>query len=76
MASLLPQTDKIKLLDLATGTGDQLLSLMKNSLASINCRIDLAENMLKIGQKKLKAMNTQVTFKTASAMPFLIKKNF
>ena len=74
MASLLPKTDKIKLLDLATGTGDQLLSLMKNSPRIHQAvGIDLAEEMLKIGQKKLKAYEHQVSFKVASAtaIPYL-----
>jgi demethylmenaquinone methyltransferase/2-methoxy-6-polyprenyl-1,4-benzoquinol methylase len=57
MASLLPKTDKIKLLDLATGTGDQLLSLMKNSPRIHQAvGIDLAEEMLKIRAKKIKSL--------------------
>jgi len=67
MASLLPQQIKSSCLISATGTGDQLLSLMKNSprihqaVASI-----WLKTCLKMGQKKLKAYEHQVTFKTAS----------
>jgi demethylmenaquinone methyltransferase/2-methoxy-6-polyprenyl-1,4-benzoquinol methylase len=74
MASLLPKTEKIKLLDLATGTGDQLLSLLKNSPRIHQAvGIDLAEEMLKIGRAKLKAYAYQVTLKMASAtaIPYL-----
>ena len=74
MASLLPSAEKIKLLDLATGTGDQLLSLLKNSKRIDQAvGIDLAEEMLKIGRAKLKAYDHMVELKTASAtaIPYL-----
>lgn len=74
MASLLPNVEKIKLLDLATGTGDQLLSLLKNSPRIHQAvGIDLAEEMLKIGKTKLKAYDHKVTLKKASAtaIPYL-----
>ena len=74
MASLLPKTEKIKLLDLATGTGDQLLSLLKNSPRIHQAvGIDLAEEMLKIGRTKLKDYAHQATLKMASAtaIPYL-----
>jgi demethylmenaquinone methyltransferase/2-methoxy-6-polyprenyl-1,4-benzoquinol methylase len=74
MASLLPKTEKIKLLDLATGTGDQLLSLIKNSPRIHQAvGIDLAEEMLKVGRTKLKNYAHQVTLKMASAtaIPYL-----
>ncbi len=74
MASFLPKTEKIKLLDLATGTGDQLLSLLKNSPRIHQAvGIDLSEQMLKIGRTKLKAYAHQATLKMASAtaIPYL-----
>jgi demethylmenaquinone methyltransferase/2-methoxy-6-polyprenyl-1,4-benzoquinol methylase len=74
MASLLPKIEKIKLLDLATGTGDQLLSLLKNSPHIHQAvGIDLAEEMLKVGRTKLKNYAHQVTLKMASAtaIPYL-----
>jgi demethylmenaquinone methyltransferase/2-methoxy-6-polyprenyl-1,4-benzoquinol methylase len=68
MASLLPKTAKIKLLDCATGTGDQLLSLLKNSPRIHQAvGIDLAKAMLKIGKAKLKDHSHQVILKVASA---------
>jgi demethylmenaquinone methyltransferase/2-methoxy-6-polyprenyl-1,4-benzoquinol methylase len=67
MAMLLPQVEKIKLLDLATGTGDQLLALLKHSSTIDQAvGIDLAEEMLKIGRTKLKAYD-QVILQKASA---------
>ncbi|HEY5236500.1 MAG TPA: bifunctional demethylmenaquinone methyltransferase/2-methoxy-6-polyprenyl-1,4-benzoquinol methylase UbiE [Rhabdochlamydiaceae bacterium] len=74
MASLLPPAEKIKLLDLATGTGDQLLSLLKNSPRIHQAvGIDLAEGMLNIGRTKLKSYADRVTLKKASAtaIPYL-----
>ncbi len=74
MASLLPSPEKIKLLDLATGTGDQLLSLLKNSPRIHQAvGIDLAEEMLNIGRAKLKSYADRVTLKKASAtaIPYL-----
>lgn len=74
MAALLPSVEKIKLLDLATGTGDQLLSLLKNSKKIHQAiGIDLAEEMLKIGRTKLKAYDHLVSLKKASAtaIPYL-----
>jgi demethylmenaquinone methyltransferase/2-methoxy-6-polyprenyl-1,4-benzoquinol methylase len=74
MASLLPKTEKIKLLDLATGTGDQLLSLLKYSPRIHQAiGIDLSEEMLKIGRTKLQSNAHRVTLKMASAtaIPYL-----
>jgi demethylmenaquinone methyltransferase/2-methoxy-6-polyprenyl-1,4-benzoquinol methylase len=74
MASLLPNCEKIRLLDCATGTGDQLLSLLKS------CRrihqaigIDLSAEMLKIGREKLQPYAHKATFKQCSAtdIPYL-----
>jgi demethylmenaquinone methyltransferase/2-methoxy-6-polyprenyl-1,4-benzoquinol methylase len=68
MASLLPKTEKIKLLDCATGTGDQLLSLLKYSPRIHQAvGIDLAEEMLKIGREKLHSFSHRATLKNASA---------
>jgi demethylmenaquinone methyltransferase / 2-methoxy-6-polyprenyl-1,4-benzoquinol methylase len=75
MASLLPEAEKIHLLDLATGTGDQLLSLLKNSSRIEQAvGIDLAEEMLKIGRKKLKAFG-QAALKMASATAIPYEEN-
>jgi len=74
IASLLPPREKINLLDCATGTGDQLLSLLK-ACPRIHqaIGIDLAEEMLKIGQKKLHLYSHIAVLKQASAMaiPYL-----
>ena len=76
MASLLPKIEKIDLLDLATGTGDQLLSLLKNSPRIHKAvGIDLAEEMLKVGRKKLKAYAHQATLKVASATAIPYEEN-
>jgi demethylmenaquinone methyltransferase / 2-methoxy-6-polyprenyl-1,4-benzoquinol methylase len=73
MASLLPKAEKIHLLDLATGTGDQLLSLLKNSSRIEQAiGIDLAEEMLKIGRKKLKAFDQAILkMASATAIPYV-----
>jgi demethylmenaquinone methyltransferase / 2-methoxy-6-polyprenyl-1,4-benzoquinol methylase len=74
MASLLPKIEKIKLLDCATGTADQLISLLKHSPAIHQAvGIDIAEEMLAIGRTKLKRYAHQATLKQASAtaIPYL-----
>ncbi len=54
VATLLKDTPDQHLLDLATGTGDLLISLCKNSkLIVAAVGLDMSGNMLKIGQKKL-----------------------
>ena len=50
-----PQKKAMNLLDLATGTADQLISLVKNNpQIETAIGLDLAEGMLQIGSKKLK----------------------
>ncbi len=51
---LLPYRSNLKILDLATGTGDVLLTMVKeNSLIQKAYGIDLAQKMLEIGRKKI-----------------------
>jgi demethylmenaquinone methyltransferase/2-methoxy-6-polyprenyl-1,4-benzoquinol methylase len=55
VARFLPKKEKIALLDCATGTGDQIFSLMKNSKKVHQViGVDMASEMLRIGKKKLK----------------------
>jgi len=50
----LPQKKKIRLLDLATGTADQLMAIVKKSKQVTNALgIDLSEEMIRIGQRKI-----------------------
>lgn len=71
MGSFLPKKDEISLLDCATGTADQIISLMDHH-PNIVCAagIDLAEQMLQIGRKKLenKPYKESVTLIKASAL--------
>jgi len=54
MVRFLPKKEGLELLDLATGTGDQLFSLCEHAPSVQSAiGIDLAEKMLEIGQKKL-----------------------
>lgn len=55
VASFLPPRKNLKILDLATGTGDQIIALLK-SPASIQSAtgIDLSQEMLALAEKKLK----------------------
>lgn len=53
MASLLPDKTPIKLLDLATGTCDQLLSMMASRPIEEAVGIDLAKEMLQVGVTKV-----------------------
>lgn len=56
MVKFLPDGDSLRHLDLATGTGDQILFMMKET----NCiqesvGVDLSEGMLEVGRKKIAA---------------------
>ncbi len=75
LISQLPRMEKLKVLDIATGTCDQLMAIMDHSLATIDAiGIDIAEEMVKLGQEKLqkKRYASRVELKIASAaqLPF------
>jgi len=53
MLQHLPSGENLRLLDLATGTCDQLLALMKSGKLGYGMGIDLAEEMLAIGKQKV-----------------------
>ncbi len=66
----LPKKEKIKLLDLATGTGDQIFSLMNFSKKiQTAIGIDLSSEMLKIAKKKQgkKSYANRISFSRESA---------
>ncbi len=69
LLSHLPKKKDLRLLDLATGTGDQLLSLLKSGKIGDAVGIDLAEEMLSIGRKKIIAQGygDQVRMQVGSA---------
>ena len=48
----LPQKSELKILDLATGTGDQILAMLNDKASIIG--IDLSNQMLEIAKQKLK----------------------
>ncbi|HSX03769.1 MAG TPA: bifunctional demethylmenaquinone methyltransferase/2-methoxy-6-polyprenyl-1,4-benzoquinol methylase UbiE [Rhabdochlamydiaceae bacterium] len=75
LVSKLPQLKKLKVLDIATGTCDQLLAIMEHSSAEIHAvGIDIAEEMIKLGREKLqkKSYADQVELQIGSAahLPF------
>jgi len=56
MARYLPEGDNLELLDLATGTADQILFLMKSTNRIRRAvGMDLSEAMLALGEEKVKA---------------------
>jgi demethylmenaquinone methyltransferase/2-methoxy-6-polyprenyl-1,4-benzoquinol methylase len=76
VARFLPHKEKIRLLDCATGTGDQIFSLMKKSRRVHQAvGVDLASEMLRIGKRKLKdkPYAHRVTLQQASvlSLPFI-----
>lgn len=71
MLFFLPQKKEITLLDCATGTADQLIVLLENAPEIIQAHgIDLAQEMIRIGEKKIcgKPYAGRVKFEQASAM--------
>jgi len=58
LGKFLPNRTNIKVLDLATGTADVLLSLFKNNTNVLSgCGIDMANKMMDIGRKKIAKHN-------------------
>lgn len=55
MVRLLPEDGNLRILDLATGTGDQLLALYDSGRVESGTGIDMAEKMLAIGRDKIEA---------------------
>ncbi len=71
VANHLPQRKNMRILDIATGTGDQMIALMEGSSEIAEAvGIDLAEEMLAIGKKKIqnKQFGNKVRFQKASGM--------
>lgn len=66
LRTFLPKRSGLKLLDLATGTGDQILALADNIETAIG--IDLSQEMLKIGKQKCKHLGEKVRFDVGDAM--------
>lgn len=71
IAAFLPQAERLRVLDCATGTGDQITALFdkKVPIASVT-GIDLSQEMLKIAQGKIKKKpyRAKVSFETASML--------
>jgi demethylmenaquinone methyltransferase/2-methoxy-6-polyprenyl-1,4-benzoquinol methylase len=53
MRKLIPEKSSLEILDLATGTADQLLSIHDSGKVSFGVGIDMAGEMLAFGQKKI-----------------------
>lgn len=68
MLEYLPPKSDLKLLDLATGTGDVLITLCENHpQISYALGMDLSEGMLDIGRQKVQHLNTEVDMKVGDA---------
>lgn len=77
ITAALPQRPNLRLLDLATGTGDQLLSLMESGKIAYALGIDIAEEMVKIGKKKaaLTPFADAIDMEVASALSIPAKES-
>lgn len=74
LVKFLPKKQSMQILDLATGTGDQLLALLNSNAEIQNAvGIDLAKEMLNIAEKKLSAHKDKISLLQADAqkLPFL-----
>jgi demethylmenaquinone methyltransferase/2-methoxy-6-polyprenyl-1,4-benzoquinol methylase len=74
MAAMLPARDNLDVLDLATGTGDQLLTLAETGKLRSGVGVDLAEKMLEVGRDKIaeRKLGSLLKLQTgdAGAIPF------
>lgn len=69
LAARLPDRDNLEVLDLATGTADQLLTLFAGGRVKSGVGLDPAEKMLEIGRRKIKErkLYDQIVLKNGSA---------
>jgi len=74
VAELLPEKSHQKVLDLATGTGDQLLALYESEKVKTGIGLDLAEKMLEVGRQKISGRGLtpklELRHGDAEAIPF------
>lgn len=74
MAGMLPTRGNLDVLDLATGTGDQLLTIAETGKLRSGVGIDLAEKMLAVGRDKINKRGQGEILKMqtgdAGAIPF------
>ncbi len=75
VSTFLPDGEKLNILDCATGTADQIISLMQHSSRIESATgIDLSEEMVAIGKEKLKrlpfAEQTELQIASALELPF------
>lgn len=74
MAGMLPTRGNLDVLDLATGTGDQLLTIAESGKLRSGVGIDLAEKMLAVGRDKINKRGQGEILKMqtgdAGAIPF------
>jgi len=71
MTRMIPDRQDIRLLDIATGTADQIISLMQSSAKiTKSIGVDMSEGMLNVGREKIARLNWQdrVELKTGDAM--------
>jgi demethylmenaquinone methyltransferase/2-methoxy-6-polyprenyl-1,4-benzoquinol methylase len=71
MADFLPAGESIALLDLATGTGDQIFHIIeRDTRVTRAVGADLSDKMLEIGRQKIKAhgLEARVTLQNADAL--------
>ncbi len=67
--TLLPNRTKLRLLDLATGTADQVIMLCDiNENIETAVGMDLSEEMLDIGRKKITRFNGKIRLETGDAV--------
>lgn len=59
LLKLLPNRENLKILDLATGTGDVLLTLVENNNVVSGVGLDMAPKMLKLAKLKISKNNLQ-----------------
>lgn len=79
VGTFLPRGKDLILLDCATGTADQILSLMRHrSQIKQAVGIDLAEQMLEIGRKKVEQtpFSSQITLQKASILEIPFDGNY
>jgi demethylmenaquinone methyltransferase/2-methoxy-6-polyprenyl-1,4-benzoquinol methylase len=72
----LPLQSNLTVVDVATGTGDQILALAKNSKIDHFIGFDISEKMLQVGLEKVKNLKKPVSLQLGSGLDIPIDDNF
>jgi demethylmenaquinone methyltransferase/2-methoxy-6-polyprenyl-1,4-benzoquinol methylase len=78
MIQVLPKGDALNIIDLATGTADVPLTLIKEKKVCSVLGVDLSQNMLQVGRKKIEkaGLESRISLQVGDAMSLACESSF